>query len=436
MGILIKNIQTALFQEDKFGDKFVIETKDIFIENDLIVGIGKRPNNFKEEKVIDGTNKLLLPGLINCHTHSYMSVFRNCADDLAFDDWLFNNILPLEDKLVSEDAYWGALLSIMEMLRTGTTCFVDMHMFPGEIAKAVEESGIRAVLSRGLVGNGNDEGGQFRLKQAHDEMNQFKNSSRLAFLYGPHAPYTCDQEYLKIVLNEARKDNLGIHIHLSESKNEIENMKSQNHCTPIEFVNQINLFEQNTLAAHCVQLTEQDIEILSEKKVNVVTNPASNMKLGNGFAPITKLMESDVNVCLGTDGAASNNSLNLFHEMSLLALIHKGAEENAQAVSAQDALKFATVNGAKALQMQEMIGQIKEGMKADLCILNLNTPQFYPRNNLIAGLCYSGTGSEVETVLVDGTIVMEDKKFKFIDEEKVYAQVEQISNRLGLNRRY
>ncbi|RDU22938.1 amidohydrolase [Anaerosacchariphilus polymeriproducens] len=432
MGILIKNIKAVLLQEEKF----VIETKDIYIEKDKIVGISNEPKNFIQEKIIDGTNKLLLPGLINCHTHSYMSVFRNCADDLAFDDWLFKNILPLEDKLIPEDAYWGALLSIMEMLRTGTTCFLDMHMFPNEIAKAVEDSGIRGVLSRGLVGFGDDEGGRLRLSQAKEEMNNYKDSSRLSFLYGPHAPYTCDQDYLKIVLEEAKKDNKGIHIHLSESKNEIENMKKQNNCTPIEYVNQINLFDKNTLAAHCVQLTEKDIEILREKKVNVITNPASNMKLGNGFAPITKLMEQGINICLGTDGAASNNSLNLFHEMSLLALIHKGVEENAQAVSAQDALKFATMNGARALQMEDSIGQIKEGMKADLIILNLNNPQFSPRNNLIAGLCYSGTGSEVETVLVDGNIVMEDKKFTFIDEKEVYVHIEQISKRLGLDRRY
>lgn len=432
MGILIKNIKAVLFEEEKF----VVETKDIYVEKDKIVGINKEPTDFIQEKIIDGTNKLLLPGLINCHTHSYMSVFRNCADDLAFDDWLFKNILPLEDKLIPEDAYWGALLSIMEMLRTGTTCFLDMHMFPNEIAKAVEVSGIRAVLSRGLVGSGDEEGGRLRLSQAKEEMKNYKDSSRLSFLYGPHAPYTCDQEYLTIVLEEARKEKRGIHIHLSESKNEIENMKKQNNCTPIEYVNQINLFDQNTLAAHCVHLTEKDIEILREKKVNVITNPASNMKLGNGFAPITKLMEQGINICIGTDGAASNNSLNLFHEMSLLSLIHKGVEENAQAVSAQDALKFATMNGAKALQMEDAIGQIKEGMKADLIILNLNNPQFSPRNNLIAGLCYSGTGSEVETVLVDGNIVMEDKKFTFIDEQEVYVHVDQISKRLGLDRRY
>lgn len=428
MGIFIKNILTVLPSNSGFN----INNANIYIEKDAIAGVNSEPQGFVVDKVIDGNNKLLMPGLINAHTHSYMSLFRNYADDLLFDDWLFKNILPLEDKLKSEDAYWGSMLGIIEMIKTGTTCFTDMYMFINETARAVDESGIRAVLSRGLVGAGNNDDGKRRLNEAKEEISIWnaKKNDRISFMLAPHAPYTCDPDYLKIVLNDARNLEIGLNIHLSESRNEFNQIKKQYNSTPVELLNALGLFEVNTLAAHCVYLTDSDIDILARNNVNVVTNPVSNLKLGNGSAPIQRMLEKNINICIGTDGAASNNSLNIFKELSFVTLIHKGINEDAQAISASEGFRFATTNAAKALGLNDKIGEIKVGMKADLVILDIDRPQFYPRNNLMSALAYSTNGSEVETVLVNGKIIMEKNEIKTIDTEKVYYNVEKISERL------
>ena len=431
MGIVLKNISAILPN----GEKDEVKETSIYIEGDRIVAIGNAPEGFAEEKVIDGKDKLVIPGLINCHTHSYMAFMRNVADDLSFMDWLFGTIDPIEQQMTDEDTYWGACLAILEMMKSGTTCFNDMQMNIHQTTRAVKESGMRAVISRGLVGSGNDEAGQVRLAQAYEERDAAKDCDRLSFMLGPHAPYTCDDGFMRIVSEEAKKNNMRIHVHLSESVSEIQQIKEKYGCTPIEMANNNGLFDVPAIAAHCVQVDDKDIAILKEKGVSVVTNPASNMKLGNGFAPVDKMLGAGVNVCLGTDGAASNNSLNMFHELSLLTLIHKGVNKTPQCVSAREGFRIATINGAKALGLEKEIGSIEVGKKADLAILNLNTPSLTPRNNLIAGLSYSANGSEVETVIIDGKITMENRKVLTMDEELVYKKVNDIIVRMGLDKK-
>ena len=431
MGIIIENPLVVI---NKDGRDQVIKA-NIYIEKDRIVGISEPPKDFKIDKRISGEQRFLLPGFINCHTHSYMTIFRNVADDLAFSDWLFHTVMPLEEKMAPEDAYWGASLAILEMMKSGTTCFSDMQMHIGQTSKAVKDSGMRAMIGRGLVGSGTDDAGSNKLKEAKIEMEEYKDCTRLTYSFAPHAVYTCDEEYLKIVAKTAKQENLPIHIHLSESRMEVENAKKEFGCTPIALCENTGIFENKTIAAHCVHLTKEDIEILKRNQVSVVTNPASNMKLGNGFAPIPELIEAGVNVCLGTDGAASNNSLNLFHELSLLTLIHKGNKELAECISAKEAFAIATRNGAKALGLEKEIGNIEIGKKADLILLKLDTPSFMPQNNLIAGLSYSANGSEVETVIIDGKITMENRKILTMDEEKIYAKVSEICKRLELDRK-
>ncbi len=431
MGILLKNILAVLPE----GDTDVIKETNIYIEGSRIEAIGAQPDGFQTDKVIDGKDRLAIPGLINCHTHSYMSFMRNVADDLSFMDWLFGTIDPIEQQMTDEDTYWGACLAIIEMMKSGTTCFNDMQMNIHQTTRAVKESGMRAVISRGLVGSGNDEAGQMRLAQAYEERDAFRDCDRLSFMLGPHAPYTCDDGFMRIVSEEAKKNNMRIHVHLSESESEISQIQEKYGCTPIEMADKNGLFDVPAIAAHCVQITERDIEILKEKKVSVVTNPASNMKLGNGFAPVPALLEAGVNVCLGTDGAASNNSLNMFHEMSLLALIHKGVRRTPQCISAKENFRIATINGAKALGLEKETGSLEAGKKADIAILNLNTPSLTPRNNLLAGLSYSANGSEVETVIIDGKITMEDRKVLTLDEELVYRKVNEIITRMGLDKK-
>lgn len=431
MGILLKDILAVLPE----GEKSDIRQTDIYIEGSRIAAIGKRPEGFKEEKVIDGRNRLAIPGLINCHTHSYMSFMRNVADDLSFMDWLFGTIDPIEQQMTDEDTYWGANLAIIEMMKSGTTCFNDMQMNIHQTTRAVKESGMRAVISRGLVGSGNDEAGQMRLRQAYEERDAAADCDRLTFMLGPHAPFTCDEDFMKIVAGEARKNDMRIHIHLSESESECQQIREKYGCTPIELADRSGLFDGPAIAAHCVQITESDMDILKAKGVSVVTNPASNMKLGNGFAPVKAMLEKGINVCIGTDGAASNNSLNMFHEMSLLALIHKGVHRTPQCISAGETFRIATIHGARALGLETEIGSLEEGKKADIAILNLNTPSLTPRNNLLAGLSYSANGSEVETVIIDGRITMEDRRVLTLDEELVYSKINQIITRMGLDKK-
>ena len=433
MGIIIKNALAILPE----GTKDVIKEASIYIDQDKIVGINSEPTGFNADKIIDGKDKLVIPGLINCHTHSYMAFMRNIADDLSFMDWLFGRIDPIEQKMTDEDTYWGACLAIIEMMKSGTTCFNDMMMNIKHTTKAIKESGMRAVMCRGLVG-GTDEQGVIddggRIDQTYEEMEFCKDCDRITFKLGPHAPYTCDDAYFRHISEEAKKKGLGIHVHLSESLSEIDQIKEKYGCSPIEMADKNGLFDVPCVAAHCVQVSDEDIEIMAKKGVSVVTNPASNMKLGNGFAPIQKMLDAGVNVCLGTDGAASNNSLNMFHELSLLTLIHKGTGMTPQCVSAAEGFKIATINGAKALGLDKETGSIEVGKKADLAILDLNNPSLQPKNNLLAGLCYSANGSEVDTVIINGQITMENRKVLTLDEALVYEKVNAIIKRMELDK--
>ncbi|MDE6743559.1 MAG: amidohydrolase [Lachnospiraceae bacterium] len=428
MNLTLKNILAVIPQ----NDKDITKITNIFIEGDKIAAIADdAPAGFKAEKTIDCSGKMAIPGLINAHTHSYMAFMRNVADDLSFMDWLFGRIDPIEQKMTNEDTYWGASLAILEMMKSGTTCFNDMHLNIHQTSRAVKESGMRAVICRGLVGSGDDEAGSSRLAQAYEERDAFQDCDRLTYFLGPHAPYTCDEAFLKIVAAEAKKNHMSIHMHLSESVTEIENCKKDYGCTPIELAERCGLFESPFIAAHCVQITPSDMDIMKKYGVSIVTNPASNMKLGNGFAPVPEMLEKGINVCLGTDGAASNNSLNMFHEMSLLALIHKGTHRASQCISSAETFRIATINGAKALGLGSEIGSLEVGKKADIAILDLNTPSMCPNNNPIASLSYSANGSEVDTVIINGELTMEHRKVLTMDEERILFENEKIMKRIG-----
>ncbi len=429
MDTLIKDCHVLL---EKDGD-WTVTGSQVGISGDTIKHVGLLPEGYTADQVIDGRNKLLIPGLINAHNHSYMTLFRNYADDLPFQTWLFDKIMPLEDQLTGEDCYWGSQLAIMEMLRTGTTCFFDMYMFIQETSRAVDESGIRACLSRGLVGADKDPGGERRLNEACREMDYWQNLShpRMSFMLSAHAPYTCDPEFLRRVVAEARRREAGLCVHLAESQTEVETIQNQYGCTPTEYMERTGFFEGQALAAHCLYLTEKDLDILASRRVHVVTNPVSNMKLANGFAPLGKMMEKGINICLGTDSAASNNTQNLFKDLQCAALIHKGHDKDAERISAGDALRFATVNGARALGLEGVTGQIQPGMKADLVLIDMGQPQFYPRNNLVSALAYSTSGQEVVMSMVDGKILYDDGEYTTIDQEQVFHQVSRTIRRLA-----
>jgi len=430
MNILIKDI-LALLPKSEFSSDLEVRSCSVYIKNGLIESITTEPEGYKADKTIHGGDRLLMPGLINAHTHASMSLLRNCADDLLFNEWLFGRIIPLEDKLTGKDCYWGTLLAIMEMLKTGTTSFIDMYYFMDEIASAVDDSGIRAVLSRGLVGSADDPSvGESKLREAFEALEKWKDHDRISFMLAPHAPYTCDESYQRIVASEAKRLGLRINTHISESLNEIENIKNSHGCSPVELLDKTGLLTDKTVAAHCVHISDSDIEILADRGVCVVTNPVSNLKLANGIAPIPKLLKAGVQVALGTDGAASNNTLNMFRELSTLALIHKGVGHDPLAVTACEGVSIATKGGATAMGRSDL-GVIKPGNIADLIILSLDNPNMQPCNNLVSALAYGTYGSEVETVMVGGRILMENKEFLTIDSEKVYHEVSTICERIG-----
>ena len=436
MKIQIKQAMTLI--ENETGG-YSAEVRNIFIDGNKIVSLDQAPEGFQADKIIDGTGKFAIPGLINSHTHAYMSLFRNYADDMAFWDWL-NSVQSVEDYMTRADVYWGTLLNCMEMIRTGTTCFMDMNIKSAEekqgeesgAAGAALESGMRAVITRGLIGSVGEEYPDQQIQDVLREREIFAGEERIISWFGPHAPYSCMADNLQRIASLGKEYGIGQTIHLSESETEIENSIKDHGCTPIKYVADLGIFDIPTVAAHCVYATDEDIAILKEHNVSVALNPKSNMKLGNGFMPAEKMLEAGVNCVLGTDGCGSNNTQNMFSEMNIAALVYKGANKKAQCISAQDVLSFATKNGAKAIGKEGILGTIKEGALADIVLLNIYEPQFFPSTNLVSGLVYSATGAEAETVIIDGTIVMENKILLTIDEEKVYYQCEKIADRLGM----
>lgn len=422
MGIHFRKIKALL------PDMSIRET-DVFVEGDKIAAVGAMPEGFSADTVVDGANRLLLPGLVNAHTHTYMTMFRGCADDLPFADWLNGHIDPLEAQMTREDCYWATLLGNMEMILNGTTASIDMFIFTETASRAAEECGFRTVLTRGLTG---PDGGERRIHEFLSERNDWAGRcSRVTFALGPHAPYSCSEGYLREVAALAKELDLGLHTHISESQFEQMTIREQYGCTPAEFFDRCGILTDKTLAAHCVYLSDSDIALLKERGVSVVTNPVSNLKLGNGVAPVPKMLDAGVNVALGTDGAASNNALNLFRELSFVTLLHKGMSGDTTVVPAAEALKMATVNGARALGLSGC-GEIKAGNQADLTVLDIDKPWMRPHNDLLSSLVYCARGDEVDSVLVDGKFLMKSRELLTIDRERVLFEVDQTCKRLGL----
>ena len=422
MNILIRNVHIVGSPEN--------ERTDIKVTGSRIASIGREDASAAADTTIDGTGKMIMPGLINCHTHAYMSLMRNYADDVPFATWLFDRITPIEDSLTPEDAYWGNLLSIMEMLRTGTTTFSDMQMFPRMAVRACLDSGMRALICRGLVGSDrHDEGAVRRLAEAFDEMEYAKSvNAPCMFALGPHAIYTCGDDLLRYVEELAGEKDLPIHIHLSETQHEYDTCLHEHGMTPAAYLNSLGFLDHRILLAHCVYLDDADYEILKRENVHVVTNPASNMKLANGFAPVQRMLQKGLHVCLGTDSAASNNALNMFTEMRLLSMSQKGSTKDALALTARETLAIATLHGAMALDREDL-GAVEEGKTADLILIDEAAPNLRPLYNRESSLVYSATGCEVSDVIIDGKIVMQDRQFTTIDEERVYYETEKTAAR-------
>ncbi len=409
----------------------VIEKGNILIENNRITSVTNADlKTASTAEVISGQGKVVIPGLINAHNHAAMSLFRSYADDYPLMEWLEKKIFPAEARLEPEDIYWGAQLAMLEMIRGGTTTFVDMYFYMEQTARACLESGMRAMLSQVFIGE-NAVPGFNSLEDVKSFTEQWNNAAggRINTILGPHAPYTCSPEFLKKVLKVTEDTRPLIHIHLSESRHEVDQSLEQYGKTPVAVMQEIGMFEREVLAAHCVHITDEDIEILSDNKVGIAHNPGSNMKLGNGVAPLTKLIDKNVLVGLGTDGPASNNNLDMFEEIRLAALLQKVINESPVSINAEQALALATCSGAKALKRDD-IGVIEAGKKADLTIIDFNQPHLQPEGDPIANIVYSAAASDVETVIVDGKILFNQGEFLTLDREKIIHEANRRAKRL------
>jgi 5-methylthioadenosine/S-adenosylhomocysteine deaminase len=383
------------------------------------------------DSIIEAQGQIALPGFVNCHTHAAMTLLRGCADDMELLPWLQEKIWPVEAKLQEEDVYWGTLLAIAEMIRAGVTCFNDMYFFLEAAVRACEQAGIRACLSGVVLG--------FR-PQAEKELEsaarfaaslKAKNSGLITPMLSPHAPYTCPDELMKKAIGFARETGVGIHIHLSESRKEVEESLSRHGLTPIAHMRKLGMFENaQVLSAHCVWPTQEDIEILAANKVGVAHCPGSNMKLACGAAPIAKMLASGVTLGLGTDGPASNNNLDLLEEARLAALLAKVSNSDPTAVKAYEALHMATRGGAQALSLDKVIGQIQPGFRADIILLDFNQPHLQPEHDLISHLIYSARAADVRTLLVEGKPLMLDRVLQTLNEEEIIAQAGASAKRL------
>ncbi len=430
LDLLIKNVD-IITMDDR---NMVIHNGFIGVSDKKICfAAEKLPENVSFEKELDGKGRLALPGLVNSHSHSAMTLMRNYADDIALESWLFDNIFPIEAKLTDRDVYWGTMLGIAEMLKSGVTAFADMYMFMDEVARAVTETGIKANLCKSPVQF--FEGGELkRLDKSQgtvDYYNQYHNSAdgRIKVFVEIHSTYMFNEQTLTNAASLAKQLNTGIHIHILETATEVESSKRDYGMTSVEICEKTGVLDVPVLAAHCVHLTDSDLDIMRKKGCSIAHNPSSNLKLGSGIARVPEMISRGINVCLGTDGAASNNNLNMFEEMNLAALLHKGVAMDPQLMKADTVLKMGTCNGAKAIGFDDT-GKISEGMKADIILIDTDKPHFYPKNNPMSTAVYSAQASDVDTVIIDGNIVMQNREFTGIDEEKIKYEVHSLSKRL------
>ena len=393
MKIIIKNATLISMSEKR---KKIEENIDIEVIDSKITKIAKNIQTLDADKVIDGTGKVVMPGLINTHAHVPMSIFRETVDGYNLQDWLTKKIWPMEDKLTNEDIYYASYLSFIEMIKTGTTTINDMYFMTEDIIKAAIECGIRLQTTRTLMDAGSKELGEERLSELKELVKKYKNYNECISLnVGIHGLYTSSREYVQKCIKFAKENELPLHMHFCENAKEVQDIKEAYNEAPIDI-------------SHC---------------------PVSNLKLGCGIANISYMQEQGITVTLGTDGQGSGSNLDLFESMKYTALLQKGIKENPVEMPAYEVLKLATINGAKALGLENKIGSIEESKQADLIILNLDTAVTKPVNDIVSDIVYNVKGNNVETTIVNGKILMKNKQLK-INENDIYNKCKQIIERI------
>ncbi|PTX59946.1 5-methylthioadenosine/S-adenosylhomocysteine deaminase [Melghirimyces profundicolus] len=383
------------------------------------VGEGNPPSDWDE--VTDMKGRLILPGFINTHGHAAMTLLRGYADDLPLQTWLEDKMWPIEGKFGPRQVKWGTSLAVIEMIRGGTTCFADMYDHMEEVARVVEETGIRASLCRGVIGLGNEAEREAKRRESVRFVRDWDGQAdgRISAMMAPHAPYTCPPAYIEAIVADAAEANVPIHIHLSETRAEVEQNVKDYGLRPVEHLRRLGVFDRPALVAHAVHVTKEEIGILAEHGVKVSHNPGSNLKLGSGIAPVPTMLKRGLRPSLGTDSAASNNNLDMLEEIRLAALIHKGAHMDPEAVPAETALEMGTLYGAESLFWDHEIGTLEPGKKADLISLDLDGAHMQPPHDLLSHVVYAAGSADVQDVFVNGRPLMRNRELLTIDEERV-----------------
>lgn len=400
MKTLIKN--ATLISMDDTRPKMQQEI-DVLVENDKIAEIG-RQIEARVDNTIDAKNRVLLPGLINTHAHVPMSIFREIADGCPLQEWLEEKIWPIEAKLLGEDIYNASILTFKEMIETGTTTVNDQYFMTEHIIKAALEKQIRIELTRVLMDADND--GETRIKEFEELIEKYKDvDEKISLSLGIHGLYTCSPEYVKRATDLARKYNLTIHMHFCENTKEVEDIKRIHNVQNPSEVLEKYFYGTKAILAHCVKLSQKDMEVIKKLNFSVAHCPISNLRLGCGIANIEKMREMGINITLGTDGQGSGSNMDMFETMKFAALLQKGEYENPIAMPAFEVLKMATINGAKALRKDNEIGSIEIGKKADLILLDLNGTTTTPINDIFADIIYNAKGSNIKLTMINGKIL-------------------------------
>jgi len=398
----------------------------VAIAGNRIAALGKSEqitSEYEAPRTIDASDCLVMPGLVNAHTHAAMTCYRGLADDLPLMEWLTRYIFPAESKSDGGQVYWSTLLACAEMIRSGTTTFFDMYLFEAQVADAAKEAGIRALVGEVLYDFPSPNYGPIEkgLKYTEALINRWQGDSLIRVAVEPHALYTCSPEILARCRDLAESQGVPLGIHLAENQSEVAEVSQKYGRRPVAHLNELGLLSSNLIACHCVYLTEGEMDLLAERGVRVVHNPESNMKLASGVAPIPDLLKRGIPVGLGTDGCASNNNLDLFQEMDFAAKVHKVHRLDPTVMPAETVLEMATLGGARVLGMEAEIGSLEVGKKADVIVLDLNRPHLQPVYNVVSQLVYAATGADVRDVIIDGRIVMQNRHLLTLDEEEILS---------------
>jgi 5-methylthioadenosine/S-adenosylhomocysteine deaminase len=419
------------------GERRVIEDGAVAVSGDTIVAVATRSEilaRYTPGRQIDARGKLVLPGFINGHTHVPMTLFRGLKDDVTLDVWLKDYIFPAEAKNVTEDfVRWGTRLAVAEMIRGGTTTFADMYYFEDAIAEETKAAGMRGILGETWIDFPAPDNKTREAMAAYTEkfLKRWQGDPLIQAAPAPHSIYLCSEKTLHDAQAMARKYHAPILIHVAESKKEHDDSVAQNGTSSVQYMNRIGLLGPEIIAAHCIFVDEADRKLLAENGVGCVHNPSSNMMLASGVAPVIEERAAGIAVGLGTDGpAGSNNDLDLMEEMDLAAKLQKITKMDPRALGAKAVVEMATIEGAKAVHLAKEIGSLEAGKKADIILIGLDTPNAVPTYDVYSQLAYALKGSEVETVIIGGRVVMRDRKLQTIKEEEVLAKAREYGKKI------